>query len=386
MNGISLLLALASLNVVYSWRTGVDQQAEYVLQIEPDIVQALISGGPRGEGEEIFSDIPANAGPFARICISILPKDSPAARHTAAAEDQFRQLLLSGRYASRGPLPAADAPAILWPARPGALPEQSLGVTTGWQPDSAGNQQYIVQIDPSVLSTLAIGDEIYAPVDPAAGRPVRFIVKAGRGALPRPGATSTVGSQPPLQPIGGTNPTGAWANSTAPDLIRERPRNSYTDLPGGGPRRDQYTTTQPIPPQQPPVGYGNPPVENYEPYRTPVNPADMPPGGYVQPVGGQQSQWQQQRQWNNQYPEARVAGLQPTNLGPMVNTPLNNNGFPITNPLQPPQDKPWGPLLFVTFALFFSIGGNLYLAYTALEFHSRYRSAIERLRSAARST
>jgi hypothetical protein len=49
------------------------------------------------------------------------------------------------------------------------------------------------------------------------------------------------------------------------------------------------------------------------------------------------------------------------------------------------QDKPWGPLLFVTFALFFSIGGNLYLAYTALEFHSRYRNAIERLRSAARS-
>jgi hypothetical protein len=41
-------------------------------------------------------------------------------------------------------------------------------------------------------------------------------------------------------------------------------------------------------------------------------------------------------------------------------------------------------LLFVTFALFFSIGGNLYLAYTALEYHNRYRSALERLRAAAR--
>jgi len=30
--------------------------------------------------------------------------------------------------------------------------------------------------------------------------------------------------------------------------------------------------------------------------------------------------------------------------------------------------------------------GNLYLAWTALEFHSRYRNAIERLRSAARSS
>jgi len=86
MNGFSLLLALAGMSVVYSWRTGVDQQQEYVLQIEPEIVQALLTGGPRGEGEEIFSDIPADAGPFQRLCISILPKDGIPARHTAAAE------------------------------------------------------------------------------------------------------------------------------------------------------------------------------------------------------------------------------------------------------------------------------------------------------------
>ena len=36
MNGFSLLLAFASLGVVYSWRTGADQQQEYVLQIEPE--------------------------------------------------------------------------------------------------------------------------------------------------------------------------------------------------------------------------------------------------------------------------------------------------------------------------------------------------------------
>ena len=86
-----------------------------------------------------------------------------------------------------------------------------------------------------------------------------------------------------------------------------------------------------------------------------------------------------QRPSFNNYPDNRMAGL-PTNTA--------NTGFPFNNPMniQQQQDKPWGPLLFVTFALFFSIGGNLYLAYTALEFHSRYRSAIDRLRSAARST
>src|SRR4051812_18495904 len=120
MNGFSLLLAFASLSVVYSWRTGVDQQQEYVLQIEPEIVQALITGGPRGEGEEIFSDIPADAEPFQRLCITILEKDGIAARHTATAEEQFRQLMMSaGRYASRT-LPVADPqPTILWPGRAG---------------------------------------------------------------------------------------------------------------------------------------------------------------------------------------------------------------------------------------------------------------------------
>src|SRR5436305_1650066 len=228
MNGISLLLTLASLNVVYSWRTGVDQQQEYVLQIEPEIVQALLTGGPRGEGEEIFSDIPADAGPFQRLCISILPKDGIPARHTAAAEEQFRQLIISaGRYASRTITAADPQPSVLWPGRAGGIPEQSYGITTGWQPDGNGNQQYVVQIDPTVLSTLAIGDELYVPIDPAAGRPVRFVVKSGRGTLPRVGSQPTSIGQVPLQPMGPNNRGAAgWSNSPAPDLVRERPRAS----------------------------------------------------------------------------------------------------------------------------------------------------------------
>jgi hypothetical protein len=42
------------------------------------------------------------------------------------------------------------------------------------------------------------------------------------------------------------------------------------------------------------------------------------------------------------------------------------------------------PLMFTVFALFLSIGGNLYLGWTAAEFYSRYRLATERLRSAGR--
>ena len=41
--------------------------------------------------------------------------------------------------------------------------------------------------------------------------------------------------------------------------------------------------------------------------------------------------------------------------------------------------------MIVTFALFLSIGANLYLGWTAGEYYSRYRLATERLRSASRA-
>ena len=42
------------------------------------------------------------------------------------------------------------------------------------------------------------------------------------------------------------------------------------------------------------------------------------------------------------------------------------------------------PFTLSLFALFLSLGGNLYLAWTAAEFYSRYKLAVERLRSASR--
>jgi len=149
-----------------------------------------------------------------------------------------------------------------------------------------------------------------------------------------------------------------------------------------------YSNTT-IPPANSYTGYGQPPANSgFDSFRAPPlqNPEAPPAPNYAfQPVANQQPQLPPplppaQRPNFNTYPDNRVAGLSTNNANSFF-PPFNNSGN-----LQQQQDKPWGPLLFVTFALFFSIGGNLYLAYTALEFHSRYRSAIERLRSAARST
>jgi hypothetical protein len=145
--------------------------------------------------------------------------------------------------------------------------------------------------------------------------------------------------------------------------------------------------------------YVNPPAasssSNFDRYRNPSGPSyDVPSNANYSPQGSGQQQLTPQINRNGmQQPfDTRLTSSPAPPAGANVMgaaTPLPAGSLaPGTLPpgtQLPGQEKPWGPLLFVTFALFFSIGGNLYLAYTALEFHSRYRNAIERLRSAARS-
>jgi hypothetical protein len=50
------------------------------------------------------------------------------------------------------------------------------------------------------------------------------------------------------------------------------------------------------------------------------------------------------------------------------------------------EPKPWWPLFFTCCALFMSVGGNLYLGWTAAEFYSRYRLAVERMRGSGRES
>jgi hypothetical protein len=432
MNGISLLLLWASLGVVYSWRTGVDGQQEYVLQIEPEILQSLAAG------EEIYSDVPADAGSVQRLSIIVLPKGGTPAARTQLAEDRFRQLALTaGRYASNDPALVSDSqPTILWPSR--ANPEQTYGVSVGWQPDVKGSLQYFVQIDATLLRTLAVGDELYVPVDPSAGRPARFIVKSGKEQLPRisaaqsqlaqggglvsplvggrgraPAATAPGVSYPPTSPwssaqspsagsqatdysrtnrtnLANSNPAdtrgnslgNAGGNTYAPQNgTALNPPNSYSDYGRGqnppppysaaATQYDQASSTRPGPLAA---------SSNFDRYQNP-NAGAYDQANYPPPGTGPQSAGPQIARNNTQQPvDTRLAGLPAA--------PANAGGQPAlwsTGGTPPGPEKPWGPLLFVSFALFFSIGGNLYLAYTALEFHSRYRNAIERLRSAARS-
>jgi len=475
MNGITLVVALAALAVDYQVETTADNQQQYTIQIEPEILK-LVAGG-----EVIHSEVPFDAGQIQRLCIRI---GTTKPKHTAAGEATFRQLQVSpSRWAAAKttPVGADSPPTILWPAI--ANPKQTLGVSFGFQPDTEGKQAYYVQLDPRVLSTLAAGDEIYAPIDPSAGRLSRFIVSSGNKQLPQVAAPPAAAAPPTAPPAFGTvgrttiDPLpveggqsqypaagGSFAPAAAPPLV---PRgNEFSTLPPaeaptapGAFNPSRQFSPAAVPPVidrpgglAPPAnggfqapqsnpygaagtfdtargGFGNgagttipsagiPSAGQYppaaSPVRAPLELADSrgyspaPAAGNYPTAGANAGYGNNGQGYNNSgygnngnynhsnYPqqgsnfgtpqENRLATLPPAATLPSAPLANVNPAGSLTAPPAQQAKESWGIFVVVLFALFFSIGGNLYLAWTALEFHNRYRSAIDRLRSAARSS
>ena len=472
MKGVALLVAMASLGVDYSWRDTDERQREYTIQIEPEFVKNLAAG------EEIHSDVPIEAHQgrqVQRLCIRI---GTTKARHSSTSEQEYKRLMVSsGRYASTDTTvaPADGVPTIFWPAK--GNPVETYAVSFGWQPDQEGNQSYFVQIDPTLLASLEVGDEIHASLDPAAGRIGRFVISSGNKQLPRviappnvkTASTSTVstrgsrgaasdqsaaygpsanayGQEPPAYSPPSSNSAAASSRGSAftplpstPDPAYSRPAATSPPAPStaafDSPRFNSSDRAPPAyQPDNYPAGYtsnangGVAPASTYgdtgygstiQPPADPRTPpsygqsvTNQPPtanGSFGQP-GYQQYQPPAYTQQPNYAPSTNYAPPPAYNQTPSFNFPPDNRvasvnrptttaatsplpapgaatGFarPQTADAPPAADKPWWPLMFTTFALFLSIGGNLYLGWTAAEFYSRYRLAVERVRSAGRT-
>lgn len=428
MNGVALALTLATLGVDYSFRTTEEGQVEYTIQIEQEFLQSLANG------EEIHSDVPPEAGAVQRICIRI---GTTPVRHTAASIQQYKRLLVSApRFASADPaLVGGDVQrTIVWPGR--SNPEESFGVSYGWQPDQAGKLAYYVQIDPTTLKTLAAGDEIHAAIDPAAGRVGQFVVVSGNKQLPRvslpPDDVATV--TPPPTNNRTRFQTGADAAAPTPTTLPPADRFRAGDFgapptpPSGGSYNAGGTLLDAPRTEYAPPAATRPPLTNYPPsepavadsrgftpapstttsggrfdqYRSgtlqpPVETA--PPPTYVQPVGAEQPQYQQPQYQQPAFEQPTTRYSPPSAPGDrFASAPrpaATTASLPARSEVEVPQasvtapqakDQWWWPYwLFVVFSLFLSIGGNLYLGWTAAEFYSRYRLAVDRLRTAGRA-
>ncbi len=447
MNGVALLLALSAVGVDYDVRTAEDGKVEYVVQMEAELIK------PLADGQQIHSAVPANAGNIERIIVRV---GLTEAKHSQTQIATYRNLLVeAGRIASIDSRGAADTTAsILWPAK--SKPELNYNVKYGWQPDAQGVLSYYVQVDPTLLSQLAIGDEIRAGIDPAAGPIGRFVIQVGSQDLPKipvapaatvrtdagPGRTrfspstsasksdlypspskSTYGPAPstlppvqrPTVPLASTpDYSPAAAAAAAPEqqpLYAPPPRtparfgSSASDVGAdlGVPKFDSRTDYAQHPAAygdqrytQPGVGATAPPRSALEaPLAThygpptyasiPTTPPQLPsqyqqhqpPANYPPPVNYAPA------------PQDRLANVNRPATATSVSAPLAAPQINTTSATKPAAEnstdnKPYLTMM-VTFALFLSIGANMYLGWTAGEYYSRYRLATERLRSASRA-
>jgi hypothetical protein len=434
MNGVALVLALSALGVDYNVQTAEDGKVEYVVQMEPELLR------PLADGQKIHSDVPLDAGNVERILIRV---GTIAPKHSQANITAYRRLLVeAGRVASTDGRGVADPTAsIFWPAK--NKPALNYNVTYGWQPDAQGVLSYFVQIDPVLLQSLVIGDEIRAGIDPAAGRIGRFVIQVGSEDLPKipvepvgtartdaaAGRTrfapSASGSISDLYPGASKSTYGPAPSTTAP---LGRPTVPLTSTPDYGPAAATPPEQQPLYSPAPRGGIGfnsgvsdvatnlgtptfDPQTQpNYAPTQLAYNdprftqprgalqppPLAYGPQNYVANTAGQQSQMQPQATYPP--PASYAPAPVPQDRVASVNRPATTTGasahlpapqINTTSVTKPPAEsasdsKPYLTMM-VAFALFVSIGANMYLGWTAGEYYSRYRLATERLRSASRA-
>lgn len=407
MNGVCLLLAVATLGVDHTWRTTQEGQLEYVLQIEPTFVQAL------AEGQVITSRLPPTGDRPHRICLRIGAADL---KKISKATPEWKELAspAAGKAAPRQ-LVEGDISVIANPQGEHAV---TYEISHGWEPANDEQTHYLVQFSPQLLESLREGDEIYTNVSAEAGSIHQFVISSGQRALPREAAKALVVASTPAAEVpaagagvyaaGGEGAVAADNSGAEPPRFQQLPRQWNVGDAAADPS-SEYQTDQPGTTLEPP----------------PSRELDIPsfdlstfPSAKSQPARTSSSGFSETRENSprHQTGSEGTASLKRPRLGAPTRDVSNvtaaeyapndedervaavDNGTKrsATKPgltktstrsgTESSSDdaKPWWPLFFTCCALFLSIGGNLYLGWTAAEFYSRYRMAVERMRGAGR--
>jgi hypothetical protein len=169
MNTLGIAVLIATVGIDTGWQPLADGQFEYILQLEPQVLEAL------RDGREVASDIPASLRGvrFYRLTAgtATLPRTGTPPSATAA-----------------GPPGAIDVTALRAP------PEQF-----GWQALEDGGFECILQLDAQRLDALAAGEELRGEL-PAFLQDVRtYRIRLGTQSLPRAtiGGDSAAPAPPP---------------------------------------------------------------------------------------------------------------------------------------------------------------------------------------------
>lgn len=408
MNAFALLVVTATLGVDYGWHRGNDGEWEYIIQIEPALVDTL------SKGQALVSQMPPELRGVRRFRIQIgqgeVPRD---------------QLPAGGILGADGLRPAEGAGAWgaqPYPADPGGLTSRNLD----WL------RQNPIHLDPLENSFLAggrgAGSEFGReplrppqryPADPWNRPGTNFGVGTTAGwnsgvALPpqggfgdsgpAQGTPGGIGPEPlPYESYNRRGSELAW-NSPAPRMGLPSPRAGGAWGQAGGidaPELDGHPGDFALP-ERPQLEYGRQdPAGDARRFR--LNDGNSPAGrgfntGLPAPPGTRSGRSpsvslnlpERGRLPGDTYDAS--ADLRRTTGAPdlpatggkgrgAAHAEITQNGVQRSAAATTANDKIWWPLTTTVLLLFGSLGGNIYLGWLAMDFYRRYRECAWELRT-----
>lgn len=400
MNGLSLLVALASLGVDVGWESTPDNKLAYTIRIESVLLDQL------RKGSAIESQVDVKDRGLRSFRVAMGPK-SPNERPPSATNNE---------------------------------------VQYGWRPNDRGGMDYYVQLSPERLETLAKGIPLECEVNSAVPSVERIYVFVGTAVLPREGglatsstvsgtnspAVATPASSSAPAPLTGADsrlsapqlPNAAFGSSSSPTVgglssVPANPAtvgglqggNNYSNTltpPGSNRWSNELGPGSSAPPQniQPPGGYNASTPDPYGQLRgtLPVPDLRREEPRYQDVYGyrddrtlrGETVARQPAEPASAYAPPLTSHPAAPPNSWPQAPSPAYP-GYAQAPPAAAPtaapvkekeivEVKPWTPLVLTTLALFASIGANAYLGWLAWSFFWRYRDTASGLARARSST
>ena len=373
MNGLAMMMTMAVLGVDYGWQPGTDGQLEYIIQIEPAVLDSL------RQGEKIVSEIHPDARGARRFVIQVGTGKLPRQGLALQAPPSTR---LGSPQAQPG------SPAASSPAGPTLYQQdQDTSPATGslWQtPEVRSN------VSQSSQFTALPGEGIVSsflknlPPPPA----------TGQGNAIAPTATGSVPGVVRADPSAG--PTLAEPSQGAQPTPPQFP--AATDGQGGSFQVPPYVGAG-VSTGGPTLGNGGFPINNgnaagggQSPSESrPISPPTLHDRGPAPIVD----------------PDASKGGRKGSDTIAGSETPADRAGrlaagvtLPKDAAFQKPTidektarelaeaeaSKPWLPLVFTSFALFASLAANMYLGWIAVGIYRRYRSVVGQLHQARTAT
>jgi len=309
-----------------------------------------------------------------------------------------------------------------------ALAASLVGVDFGWQPTADGSLEYVIQIEPELLSALRDGEEIVSLIPRQLESVRKFRIRVGSGPLPRKmgrvsptlGAAKSKRAEPPAGQQRGSErsivsrpPSSRGAadaeRSAAVASSADEMSAADDDLePVGGAVTRALLAAAPTPAVTPPAAEW-PPRRKMQPATTTLRRPDhmelISPDEMAAPLAGGPPALAGD---GSAAPRLLPAGDSGERLGPSgvalaapqttgpgsgaIHSPAVRPAANVTRPATDPaggqkagsptasekavvsdssSDRPWLPLTLVALGLFLSLGGNLYLGWIYLDARRR---------------